>query len=300
MDKVSDTEAVTIPANPPSGFKVVLRELRHDKGAIVAVVVVALILLTTIIGGFVIPHSDLVDANILDRLGAPGVNGHILGTDSSGRDILKYLIVGARNSIGIGVSVAVITEVLGIIIGITAGYFGGILDEVVMRVVDFFMVLPTLLMIIILVTIVPNFNALSLILIISSFGWMGTTRLIRSAVLSQSERDYVAAAKTSGTPSWKIMFGEVMPNISSLIITDFVLAVAGNIGVETGLSYLGFGLPPDTPSLGTMIAYANDPDLILNSPWMWLPAALLLLVLTLSINAFGNALRRAADSRQRT
>lgn len=125
------------------------------------------------------------------------------------------------------------------------------------------------------------------------------TRLFRTATLSEASKEYVSASKTIGTSDWKIMFGEVMPNLSSLIIAHLILGFAGSIGIETGLSFLGFGFPIGTPSLGTLIGTAKSADIIENKTWIWLPAVILVLVLMLTINYIGQALRRAADSRQR-
>ena len=134
---------------------------------------------------------------------------------------------------------------------------------------------------------------------ISLFGWTSSTRYYRSFVLSQRDREYVLASKTSGSSNLQIMFREVLPNISSMIIIDVILMVAGNIGIETGLSFIGYGLPTTTPSLGTLIGYANDPVNVTTRPWLWVPATILLLIISLSINYVGRALQRAGDARQR-
>ncbi len=213
--------------------------------------------------------------------------------------MFKYLFFAARNSITIGISVALIIEFVGVVLGTISGYFGGWIDAVIMRLVDFWMIIPSLLVIIVLVTIIPQYNVITIILIMAAFYWMTTTRLMRSLVLSEARSEYVMASKTSGTSNFKIMFAGVLPNISSLIITDLTLTIASSIGIETALSFLGFGLPMETPSLGTLIGYASNPDLIFNRWWVWFPAVLVLLTLSLSINFVGQALRRAADSRQR-
>ena len=213
--------------------------------------------------------------------------------------MFKYLFFAARNSITIGISVALIIEFVGVVLGTISGYFGGLVDAVIMRFVDFMMIIPSLLVIIVLVTIIPQYNVITIILIMAAFYWMTTTRLMRSLVLSEARSEYVMASKTSGTSNFKIMFAGVLPNISSLIITDLTLTIASSIGIETALSFLGFGLPMETPSLGTLIGYASNPDLIFNRWWVWFPAVVEGWALSLSINFVGQALRRAADSRQR-
>lgn len=293
-----DTNTQEVSA-PPMGFEVIRREFMKDKIALGAAFILAII----VIGVFIIPYFLNIDeatrVNIFNRFTPPGEDGYILGSDEGGRDVLAQLIVGTRNSLFIGWMITIITGIIGISLGIISGYYGGIVDDILMRIVDFLMVLPTTMIIIVVVTIVRRFNVWTLIWVISAFGWTSITRLIRTATLSEASKDYVSASKTLGTRDWKIMFLEVMPNLSSLIITNLTLSFAGNIGIETGLSFLGFGLPVGTPSLGTLIGYANSPDVIENKTWVWLPAVLLVLVMMLCVNYIGQAFKRAADSRQR-
>lgn len=276
----------------PSSARIVWDEFKADKPAMVALVIVVGFILFVMIASLFINTPKMMQTNIMayfDRLGA----------DSAGRSVAKQLIVGSRNSIGIAIGLTVISSTFGICWGLISGYFNGYIDWGMQRVYDFMMMLPMTMMIIVLVTIIPHYNAITLTLIFSIFYWEGTSRLIRSRTLAESEKDYVAASKTSGTSNFKIIFREIMPNISSLIIVDTTLSFAENIGVETGLSYLGFGLPTQTPSLGTMIANANDPNNITQYWWTWLPAALEIIILCLSISYIGQVIRRAADASQR-
>lgn len=284
---------------PPSGFKVVVREVMRDKRALTAFIIICLILIFTFGGSLFLNRAKITEINIADAYYGWGQGGHIFGTDDGGRDIFKLLIMGGRNSILIGLSVTAIDECFGLFIGLVSGYFGGNVDAVIMRVVDFIQILPRFPVIIVLTTVIPHYNAVALVLILAMFYWTTTARYFRSFVLSQRERDYVLASKTSGSSDWRIMFKEVLPNITSMIIIDVVLTVAGNIGIETTLSFIGYGLPVTTPSLGTLIGFANDPVNVVNRPWLWLPATLLLLVISLSINYVGIALQRAGDARQR-
>lgn len=168
-----------------------------------------------------------------------------------------------------------------------------------MRIIDFLLVLPSLMFIIVFIVIVPDYSVFTFVLMMSAFAWFAKARLIRSKGLAERELDYINASKTLGTPSWKIMFFEMFPNLSSLVIVNMTLTLAGNIGLETGLTFLGFGLPASTPSLGTLIAFATNPDIVQNKWWVWLPAALLILVMMLCINYIGQAVKRASDARQR-
>ncbi|MBD3949696.1 ABC transporter permease [Tuanshanicoccus lijuaniae] len=284
---------------PPMGFEVIKREFLKDKVAIAALILLIVILGTSIIAPNFIDMEAAMKVSIFDRFLKPGVDGHILGTDEGGRDVFGMLIAGTRNSLFIGWSVTILTATIGIALGIISGYYGGKIDDVMMRVVDFVMVLPTLMFTIVMITIVDGFSMIKLILILSAFAWPGTTRLIRTASLSEASKDYISASKTMGTRDWRIILLELLPNLSSILITNLTLSFAANIGLETGLSFLGFGLPVGTPSLGTLIGYANNPDTIENKTWVWLPAVLLVLVLMLCVNYIGQALQRAADSRQR-
>lgn len=283
----------------PSATKIIWNEFKADKPAMAALIIVVAFILFIIIASAFINTSQMMQTNIMNYNAAPGTNGFILGADTAGRSIAKQLIVGARNSVGIAIGLTIISSAFGICWGLISGYFNGYIDWTMQRVYDFMMMLPMTMMIIVLVTIIKNYNAVTLTLIFSIFYWEGTSRLIRSRTLSESKKDYVAASKTSGTSNFKIIFKEIMPNISSLIIVDTTLSFAENIGVETGLSYLGFGLPISTPSLGTLIANANDPNNITEYWWTWLPAALLIIILCLSISYIGQVIRRSADASQR-
>lgn len=287
------------PSKPPMGWEVIVREFARDKIAIFSWIILLIIIFGAILGPYFINIDEVLTVDIFSRFKAPGIDGHILGTDEGGRDVLGQLILGTRNSLIIAWSVTLITAVIGITLGLVAGYYGGIVDDILMRIVDFLLVLPQTMIIIVVVTIVRRFDAFTLIWIISILGWMSITRLVRTAALSEASKDYIAASKTMGTRDWKIMFGHLLPNLSSILITNLTLSFAGNIGLETGLSFLGFGLPVGTPSLGTLIGYAKSPDIIQNKTWVWLPAALLVLVMMVSINYIGQAFQRVADSKQR-
>lgn len=284
---------------PATGLKVVWREFKKDKLAMASLIVLVGIIVVTFVWAFTIDREELMQISLYDEFAQPGTNGFILGADQGGSDILGQLILGTRNSLTIAIAITLITGVLGVGIGLAAGYFGGIVDAIIMRIMDFYMTLPTLMIIIVFVTIVPKYNVTTFVLIMSAFLWVGTARLIRSKVLSEGKRDYVSASKTMGTGNFAIMLKGILPNISSLLIVELTLNFAGNIGIETGLTYLGFGLPPNVPSLGTLVGAASNPVVLENNWWVWLPASILILVLMLAINYVGQALRRAADSKQR-
>ena len=282
----------------PTGISVIVRELKKDKVAMGSLIILGILFFTVFVGSMILNQDEVMKISLLDKYAAPG-EGFWLGADTGGRDILGQLVIGARNSIIVGIAVTIFTSAIGIVVGLVAGYYGGIVDNIIMRLVDFLTILPRLMIIIVFVTVVPRYDLITFIFIMSIFYWTGIARLIRSKSLTESRRDYVQASKTMGTSDLKILFREVLPNISSIIIVDATLNLAGNIGIETGLTFLGFGLPPATPSLGTLVGYATDPEVMSTKLWIWLPASLLILVMMLCINYVGQALKRAADARQR-
>lgn len=298
--KTTDQDAIAqeLASAPPTGLRVVWREFLKDKLAMFSLIFFLLIILGVFIGAIVLDQDEVLRISLLDSYLPPNSN-FILGTDSGGRSIFGQLIIGARNSITIGFAITALTSIAGITIGLVAGYYGGIIDNFLMRIIDFIMLLPTTMLIIVFITLVSDYNVWTFILIMSAFYWVGQARLIRSKALSESRRDYISASRTMGTPTYKILFREILPNLSSLIIVNVTLNFAANIGIETGLSYLGFGLPTSTPSLGTLVSYAQSPDILENKTWIWLPASLLILVLMLCINYVGQALKRSADAKQR-
>ncbi|MBO0477034.1 ABC transporter permease [Vagococcus sp. DIV0080] len=295
MSKEKKQETISAP---PTGFKMIVREFKKDKLALFSLGLLVILLLVIFIGSMFMDQAAVMKVSIFDKYAPPG-NGFLLGADEGGRDVFGQLIIGARNSVVIGFTITIITSIIGVGLGIIAGYYGGVIDTVIMRIVDFVMILPITMVIIVFVTITPKYNVMSFVMIMSAFYWVAKARLFRGKTLSEARRDYISASKTLGTNDFKIMFGELMPNLSSLIITNLTINFAANIGIETTLSYLGFGLPPATPSLGTLIGYASNGVVLSEMTWIWAPASILILVMMLSINYVGQAFKRSADARQR-
>ncbi len=285
-------------SSPPTGFQVIAREFMKDKLAMFSLISLVVVIVGIFWWAFMIDQQEMMRVSLRDKFAPPG-DKFFLGADQGGRDILGQLIIGARNSITIAIAVTVLTGMIGIIIGLVTGYFGGWIDNIFMRIIDFFITIPALMIIIVFVTIVPKYNIPIFILIISVFLWPSIARLVRSKALSEGNRDYINASKTMGTSDAVIIFKKMMPNLSSILIVELTLSFAGNVGIETGLSFLGFGLPPSTPSLGTLVSYATNPLVLSEKWWVWLPASMLILFLMLAINYVGQAMRRSADAKQR-
>jgi peptide/nickel transport system permease protein len=282
----------------PSGLRILWREIVRDKVALISLIF--LIVISAFVFGIslILDQDEIVTVDLFAIHEPPGED-FILGTDYGGRDVFGQLIIGTRNSLAIGILVTLMAGIVGILVGLFSGYFGGHVDNALMRIVDFFMVLPTLMIVIVFVTITPDYSIWGFSIIMAAFLWMGVARLIRSKALAERELDYVNASKTLGSSHLKIMFVQVLPNLTSIIIVTMTLQLAANIGIESGLSFLGFGFPESTPSLGTLISYATNPQTLEYRWWIWVPAAVLILLLMLAVNNVGQALKRATDARQR-
>lgn len=295
---VMNEEELKALSNVPSFWEVIKREFRADKLASFCLILLIIIVATVTISSFFIDQKQVMRVNLRNKYRAPD-SEFWLGADLGGRPILEQLMLGGRNSILIGVAVTMLTTLIGMVVGLIVGYYGGTVDNIIMRIADFVSVLPSTMFIITFVTIIPTYTVWHFIFIMTIFGWVGMTRLVRSKALSENRRDYINASKIMGTSDLKIMYGGILPNISSILITDFILTLAANMGIETGLSYLGFGLPINTPSLGTLVNYARTPGAMTDYLWLWLPATLLILVMMLCINYVGQAIKRASDAKQR-
>lgn len=291
-------ESQTTSAESPSGLRILWRELVRDKLALASLIF--LIVITVFVFGIslILDQDEIVKVDLF-AINEPPNEEFWLGTDYGGRDVFGQLIIGTRNSLSIGFMVTLFSGIIGVVFGLVSGYFGGHIDNVMMRILDFFMILPFIMIVIVFVSLVPTYNTLTFSLIMTAFLWMGIARLIRSKALQEKELDYARASRTLGSSHISIIFKQVLPNIVSLIIVTMTLNLAANIGLESGLSFLGFGLPEDTPSLGTLLSYATNPQTLEHRWWIWMPAAVLILVLMLCVRNVGEALRRATDARQR-
>ncbi len=286
-------------SNRVSIWRAIWREISKSPLIAIAVGFLLIIILGAVIGSLFIDQQEIFKVDWTAKYLPPFTDGHILGTDGGGKDIFSLMVVGVRNSVFIGWSVAIISGVIGITVGMISGYYGGRIDNFIMRLIDFIIVIPALMFQIALIVTIPNYTVFKFIMILVLFQWLRYVRIIRAKALQESAQEYILASKVLGTPTYKIIFREMMPNLTSIIFMRMILAMALSIGIETGLTYLGYGLPANTPSLGTLVNYAKDTVVMNNYPWTWLPATLLTLFLMLSINALGQALKRAFDARQR-
>jgi peptide/nickel transport system permease protein len=262
------------------------------------VIIFLLVLVAAVAAPWVAPN-DPNAIKLIQRLKPPGyVNGggitYWLGTDSLGRDVLSRLVYGARVSLTVGLSAVVISGIVGLLVGLLSGYFGGRVDDVFMRICDVQLSFPTILLALTIMAVLGS-GLDKLILVLGLTGWVQYGRIVRSQVLSIKNDEFVLAARATGERQWRILFQHILPNIWSPVIVIASFTVASNIVAEASLSFLGVGVPPSVPSWGTMLA--DGRQYVGVAEWLTIPAGLAISLTVLSINIMGDWLRDYLDPR---
>jgi peptide/nickel transport system permease protein len=293
-ERVSSMMVATTSNVRRDRWRVWRRFLRH-RLAVVSVVFLVLVLLVSFPLAPIVTPSD---PNRIDlkTIGKPPSLAHPLGTDMTGRDLWSRLVYGGRISMSVGVVAVAIYVTLGVLLGSLAGYYGGSVDGLIMRFTEVVMSFPTLIILITIVAIVgPGlFNSM---IAIGLIGWTGIARLVRGQILSLREMDFVTAARAVGAPQGRVLVQHVLPNVIAPIIVAATFGIAGAILTEAGLSFLGLGIKPPTPSWGNMINEAQQLTIIESKPWLWLGPGLMITLSVLAINFIGDGLRDALDPR---
>ena len=223
---------------------------------------------------------------------------HLLGTDSAGRDVMARVIWAGRVSLSVGVVAVSLYVVIGVVLGSLAGFFGGWIDSVIMRLADIVLAYPSLIVIITIVALVGP-SIYNVMVVIGCLGWPPIARLVRGNVLSLRERDYTIAARASGATSGRILFRHILPNAIAPVIVAASFGMAQAIILEAGLSFLGLGVQPPTPSWGNMLTDAQSFNVLENMLWLWIPPGLMIVLAVLAINFVGDGLRDALDPQTR-
>jgi peptide/nickel transport system permease protein len=251
------------------------------------------------IGASLFPY-DPEASNLSEKFQPPSAQ-HWLGTDALGRDLFTRILYGGRISLAVGGIAVAISLLIGVPIGALAGYYGGTVDTLLMRFTDAFLSLPPFLVLILLASIlreveIPLFQRNSLLtisLVIGILSWMTFARLVRAAFLTLRELDYVSAARALGSSDRQIILGHILPNGIGVVIVEATLQLGYAIIQESGLSFLGFGIQPPTPSWGNLIASAQDH--FIKYPWLAIFPGLMIFVSIISVNYIGDGLRDAFD-----
>jgi len=276
----------------------VWRRFRRHPGAMAGSIVLALILLSVIAVEFS-PYSPDV-SNMAARFEPPSW-AHPMGTDALGRDYLTRVLYGGRISLAVGIMVVAITLFVGVSVGALAGYFRGWLEPVLMRITDAFLTLPAFLVLILLSAIMreielPFFqrnNVVTIALVIGLLSWMTFARLTRAAILILREMEYVTASQGLGASPHQVIFGHILPNMIGLLVVEATLELGYAIIEESGLSFLGFGIQPPTPSWGNLLSNASEH--FIKHPWLAIFPGLMIFLTIISVNYIGDGLRDAFD-----
>ena len=279
----------------PAPRRSIVRALMRDRRAVGGVVVVVLMVLAALTAPWIARH-DPIGINLSNQLMRPSAQ-HWLGTDIQGRDVWARLIFGTRVSLVVGFISQGIALLLGVTLGLIAGFYGKWVDEVVMRLADVTLAFPTLLLLIAMVAALqPSLGVV--FLTIGIVGWAGMARLVRGQVLVVRQLEYVQAIRALGGHDGRIMVRHVLPNVIAPVLIAATLGIAGAIMAEAALSFLGLGVQPPTPSWGSMIAEGRDLAQLRHAPWTSLFPGLAIGAAVLGFNLLGDALRDALDPRQ--
>jgi peptide/nickel transport system permease protein len=283
------------PATLQSQF---LPRLLRSKIALASSVMLALVIFAAIAAPLVAP-KDPTGIHLVQRLKPPGfvdpAGGRSwLGTDSLGRDVYSRIVYGARVSLMVGLSAVLISGTVGLLLGLVSGFFGGWVDDVIMRVADIQLSFPTILLALAIMAVLGS-GLDKVILVLGLTGWVQYGRIVRGQVLSVKQEEFVLAARATGERNWRILFEHILPNIWSPVIVIASFSVATNIVAEASLSFLGVGVPPSVPSWGAMLA--DGRQYIGLAEWLTIPAGLAISFTVLSINILGDWLRDFIDPR---
>lgn len=267
--------------------------LRRYPSALVGSVLVSLLLLVALLAPVLAPYDPL-KLNPRERFLPPSAE-HIMGTDEYGRDVFSRILIGSRTSLGIGLSVTAICAVAGGLIGLSSGYFGGRVDELIMRSMDILMAFPGILFALLILSMLGS-NTLNVIIAISITGIPKTARVARSSCLNVRSEEFIEAAKARGDSTWYILLAEILPNAVQPIIVEASIKVGFVILTASSLSFLGLGTQPPTPDWGLIVGAARE--YIFESPMLIVWPILAIAVTTISFNLLGDGLRDILDPKE--
>ena len=270
-----------------------VKKFMHNRKAVLGLIIVCFLVLEVIL----MPIFMKLDPYTTDR--AVGFNkapcpGHLLGTDDVGRDLFARLLYGGRISLFVGIMSTIISVLIGIPLGLIAGYFRGIAETVIMRVADAFMSFPTMVLILVLVAVFGP-SILTVTVVIGVLGWTAIAKLIYGNVLSIREREYIQATKAIGMSTPKILLSEVLPNAIPPVWANISFRVAGAILTESSLSFLGMGVQTPQASWGNIIFAAQNLLVLTARPWVWFPPGICIILVVVGFNFIGEGVRDALD-----
>lgn len=274
--------------------KILFRRMSRSAFFMIGLVLVIAIIICVLLAPWLATHNPEENA-LLDKLSRPGENGHMLGADQLGRDLWSRVLYGARSSLMIAGIVVASTLVIGTILGLLAGYFGGWVDAVIMRICDVVLALPSLILGIAVMAILGK-SLFNLIMVLIVTLWVRYTRLVRNQVLVIKNTEFVSAAKVLGMPTWRILLKEIFPNLTTVLIVQASTDIGSVILTESALSFLSLGIQPPAPSWGNMISGGRD--FLMMCPWVVLVPGIALMITIFAFNFLGDGLRDVLDTKR--
>jgi peptide/nickel transport system permease protein len=295
LGDLSGTEPLEEQAGTPARREAFRRFAAH-RLAVTGLVFLSLIVLMAIFAPLIAPDGPVqIDLTAINQ---PPSLHHLFGTDSLGRDLWARVVYGARVSLVVGFGAVAISLAIGTALGLVAGVFGGWIDGLLMRITDAFLSIPAILLVMVFVAVVgPSLS--SIVVSIALIQWTTSARLVRGQVLGLREREFVLAAYVTGVSRRRVVLDHLMPNLLGPLSVLATFSVANAILIEAGLSFLGLGVRPPTPSWGQIISAAQEPSVLLTQWWIWVPACVAISLTVLSINFIGDGLRDALDPKSR-
>lgn len=273
-------------------LRVIGKRFSRNRLSVIGAGTILLLITISILAPFIAPYDPTaIDVhNVL----SPPSKEHLLGTDELGRDLLSRIIWGSRVSLKVGFVAVGIAILIGIIIGALAGFYGGLIEAVLMRFVDIMLAFPTFFLILAVISILEQ-NIFTIMVVIGLTSWMDVARLVRAEFLSLKEMDFVSAARAVGVNDKRLIFKHILPNALSPVFVAATFGVAGAILIESGLSFLGLGVQPPDPSWGNILTAGKDNIEV--AWWLSLYPGFAILITVLSYNLVGEGLRDALDPR---
>ena len=300
-----------------SQLGVVLKRLRKNKMAVVSLLILIAIVLSSIVVPMVSPYH-FNNNQMGQKYKAPSAE-HVLGTDENGRDVFVRLFYGGRISLIIALMVVLVEVVLGVVVGAAAGFYGGRLDNLLMRICELFLSLPFMMVAITIIAVfgspdkvkfpalaqyvaaigMDNWKIFLLVVVLGGLTWPSMARIVRGQVLSIREQEYMEACEALGIADRSRIFKHILPNVMSSVIVYATLGIANVILTETALSFLGLGVDPVTPTWGSLIQSARDVANIRKRLWLWMPAGGMIFLTVMCFNLLGDGLRDALDPKSK-
>jgi peptide/nickel transport system permease protein len=291
----ADDQAAEAPSLRP--WRTALKSLTRDRSAAAGAIILCLLTVMAIAAKFVAPYDPTAQPDIVGLKFIPPTLAHPFGTDELSRDVLTRVIYGARVSLSIAFLSVLVSATVGTAWGAIAGYAGGALDTVMMRIVDAFLAIPRVLLLIAVATLWNGLGLPGLVMLLGLTGWFGVSRMVRTLVVSAREDEFVTAARALGASSPRILVRHILPQVISPVLVAATLGIGNVVVIEAGLTYLGMGVRPPDASWGSIFADGMGSTMI-TAWWVSLSSGLALVITVLAVNLVADGLRQALSGRQ--